>query len=204
MRTEKRTRLSPEARRAQLINLGVEMLDTRSLEDLSVEDIADRAGVSRGLLFHYFTSMHDFHVAVVSHLAREMLERTAPDLSLPPMDALHGSLSAYIDFVSGNRAGYVSLLRGAASGDEAMRKIFDDTRSEMANRTLSQAPVLGIPQDARTRLAVRGWIAFTEEAVINWLGNEDLPREELIDLISGALPALLLGVTPDAAARLAP
>jgi len=51
---------------------------------------------------------------------------------------------------------------------------------------------------------VRGWIAFTEEAVINWLANEELLREELIDLISGALPALVLGVTPEAATSLSP
>ncbi len=52
----KRVRLSPEERRAQLIDLGVRMLADRPLEQISVEDIADQAGVSRGLLFHYFAS----------------------------------------------------------------------------------------------------------------------------------------------------
>jgi len=197
MVAEKRTRLSRQARRAQLITLGVQMLATRSLEELSVEDLADGAGVSRGLLFHYFDSKHDFHLAVVSELAKEMLERTAPDLALDPLDALHASLSAFIDFVSENRDGYMSLLRGAASGDPAIRKVLDETRAEMANRTLAQTPVLGIPAGPRTRISVRGWIAFTEEAVINWLSDEELSRAELISLVSDALPALLIGAAPE-------
>ncbi len=196
MDPEKRTRLSPEARRAQLIELGAEMLATRRLEEISVEEIADRAGISRGLLFHYFASKQDFHLAVVTKMAAAMLERTAPDLSLAPAEALSASLSAFIDFVSENRDGYVSLLRGAASGDATLRKVFDDTRAEMATRTLVQTPVLGIPTGPRTRLAVRGWIAFAEEVVINWLADEELPRVELVSLISGALPALLRDAAP--------
>ena len=82
----KRTRLSPEARRAQLIDLGVEVLATRTLAELSVEEIADRAGISRGLLFHYFDSKHDFRVAVVREVARHMLELPAPDLTALPGD----------------------------------------------------------------------------------------------------------------------
>ncbi len=197
MHPEKRTRLSPAARQAQLIELGAEMLATRRLEEISVEEIADRAGISRGLLFHYFASKQDFHLAVVAKMADAMLTRTAPDLSLAPLDALSASLSAFIDFVSENRGGYVSLLRGAASGDATLRKVFDDTRTEMANRTLAQTPVLGIPTGPRTRMAVRGWIAFTEEVVINWLSDEELPRAELVSLISGALPALLQGAAPE-------
>ncbi|MEO9223046.1 MAG: TetR/AcrR family transcriptional regulator [Mycobacteriaceae bacterium] len=197
MHTEKRTRLSPAARRTQLIELGVEMLTSRRLEEISVEEIADRAGISRGLLFHYFTSKQDFHLAVVTKMAETLLERTAPDGALAPLDALYASLAAFIDFVSENRDGYVSLLRGAASGDASMRAVFDETRAEMANRTLAQTPVLGIPTGPRTRMAVRGWIAFTEEVVINWLADEQLPREELVNLVSGALPALLQDAAPE-------
>ncbi len=108
----KRVRLSPEERRAQLIDLGVRMLADRPLEQISVEDIADQAGVSRGLLFHYFASKHDFHVAIVRHSSAEMLARTAPNLELPVIDMLRDVMAAYVDYVSENRDTYVSLLRG--------------------------------------------------------------------------------------------
>jgi len=44
---------------------------------------------------------------------------------------------------------------------------------------------------------VRGWIAFTEDVVISWLSDEELPRDELVRLISGALPALLQDAAPE-------
>lgn len=188
----KRVRLSPEERRAQLIDLGVRMLADRPLEQISVEDIADQAGVSRGLLFHYFASKHDFHVAIVRHSSAEMLARTAPNLELPVIDMLRDVMAAYVDYVSENRDTYVSLLRGTASGDPAMREVFESTRAEMARRVVEQLPSLGIEPDARIALSVRGWIAFVEEATITWLRGPEILRDELIELLVTALPAVAL------------
>jgi len=131
--TEKRVRLNPEARRAQLIELGVEMLATRTLDELSVEDIAQQAGISRGLLFHYFSSKQEFHLEVARAAAQELIRRTDPDESKPPLEALHGSLHAFIDYVEENPDNYKSLVRGAASGDDEMRAIFDATRATLAS-----------------------------------------------------------------------
>ena len=60
-----RTRLSKEERRSQLLDLGVRLLSTRSLDELSIDLLAEEAGISRGLLYHYFGNKHDFHEAVV-------------------------------------------------------------------------------------------------------------------------------------------
>lgn len=201
METVKRTRMSPEERRAQLIDLGARMLAERPLEQISVEEIADQAGVSRGLLFHYFASKHDYHLAIVQHAGAEMLVRTEPDLTLPPLEILRSAVVAYVDYVSDNRNSYVSLLRGAASGDPEMRDEFERTRSALAARIMDQLPRLGIEPGDRIALAVRGWIAFVEETAISWLREPAISREELIDLIVTALPAVTLPA-PVAAALL--
>lgn len=99
MAGDKRVRLTPQARRSQLIELGVRMLATRTLEDLSVEEIAQQAGISRGLLFHYFASKQEFHLEVARVAAGELLDRTLPDRTKAPADALRGSLRAFIDYV---------------------------------------------------------------------------------------------------------
>src|SRR3954465_9328590 len=98
----KRIRLNPEARRAQLIDLGVEMLATRRLDELSVELIAKAAGISRGLLFHYFPSKQEFHLEVARAAAAEMIRRTQPDPALAPVDALRAALPSFVDYVEGN------------------------------------------------------------------------------------------------------
>jgi AcrR family transcriptional regulator len=193
----KRVRLPPDARRAQLIQLGVQMLATRRLDDLSVEALADEAGISRGLLFHYFRSKQEFHLEVVRACARELLERTEPDPELSPVDQLRASLGAYIDYVTENRDVYVSLVRGAASGDAAVREVADETRTEQANRVLKHLDALGLPGAERTELAVRGWVAFCEEVVVSWLASgQRPPRDELLALLADALPGVVLSADP--------
>ena len=189
----KRVRLAPDARRTQLIELGVQMLATQRLEDLSVEALTDQAGISRGLLFHYFRSKQEFHLEVVRACARELLACTEPDPELPPLEQLQASLGAYLDYVAQNRDVYVSLVRGAASGDAAVRQVADETRTEQTNRVLKHLDALGLPAAARTELAVRGWVAFCEEVVISWLSSDRRPpRDELLALLAKALPGVVL------------
>ncbi|MDR6912751.1 AcrR family transcriptional regulator [Rhodococcus fascians] len=190
--TTKRTRLSPQQRRAQLIELGTEMLADRPLEQISVEDIADQAGVSRGLLFHYFASKQDFHLEIVREASRSMIERTAPDPDLEPFEILRDSIANYVDYVSEKRDTFISLLRGTASGDPQMREVFEQTRTTMADRTLVQLAQLDVDVTPTIDVAVRGWIAFVEEATITWLRNPQITRDELIDLNVNALPAVAL------------
>ncbi len=200
----KRVRLDPDTRRAQLVELGVRMLATRRLEDLSVEALAEQAGISRGLLFHYFRSKQEFHLEVVRAAARELLERTAPDADLAPLEQLTTSLAAFIDYVTANRDAYVSLVRGAASGDATVRRVSDETRTQLANRVLKHLDALSLPADARTEIAVRGWVAFCEEAVICWLGapGAKLPRDDLLALLANALPGVVLTADPQRLADL--
>ncbi|WP_415973536.1 TetR/AcrR family transcriptional regulator [Rhodococcus sp. 077-4] len=190
--TTKRTRLSPQQRRAQLIELGTEMLADRPLEQISVEDIADQAGVSRGLLFHYFASKQEFHLEIVREASRSMIERTSPDPDLDPLEVLRDSIANYVDYVSEKRDTFISLLRGTASGDPLMREVFEQTRTTMAERTLVQLAGLNMDVTPTIDLAVRGWIAFVEEATITWLRDPHISRDELIDLNVNALPAVAL------------
>jgi AcrR family transcriptional regulator len=192
---EKRTRLDPIARRAQLIALGVEMLATRTLDALSVEDIAQKAGISRGLLFHYFSSKQEFHTEVARAAAAELLERTAPDTSLPPLEALRGALTAFIGYVEENPDNYKSLVRGAASGDAVMRAIFDETRTTMAGRIIAMLADQGLELGPRAELAVHGWVAFAEECVIRSIDGGVKDSAGLLELLSKALPAVVLAAS---------
>lgn len=78
MSSSSRVRLDPATRREQLLSLGVRLLATRPLEQLSIETLAEKAGISRGLLYHYFGSKGQFHEAVVRRAADELIEATTP------------------------------------------------------------------------------------------------------------------------------
>lgn len=191
MTTAKRVRLSPQARREQLLELGVRMLTSRTLDELSVEELAEQAGISRGLLFHYFRNKQDFHRAVVQRAADALLETTAPDATLDPLPRLTASLEHYVDYVSTNYRAYLSLVRGAASGDDALREIFDRTRDVLTRRITDNIEVFGTTDGPTQRLLARGWSAMVEEVVLAWVPDPRISKEELLSVLTQTLPALL-------------
>jgi AcrR family transcriptional regulator len=192
-----RVRMSPDSRREQLLALGVRLFATRSLDDLSIETLAEEAGISRGLLYHYFGNKQEFHTAVVRRAADDLYAVTAPSGDGTPLEQLAGSLARYVDYVKENYQGYVSLLRGAAGGHEGLREIYEESRAALTDR-LFEAPVteeaaaLGLSDTPAVRLLVRGWAAFTEEVVVEWVRDDrGVTREELLTILSAALPAML-------------
>jgi len=191
MTTAKRVRLSPEARREQLLELGVEMLTTRTLDELSVESLAEQAGISRGLLFHYFRNKQEFHRAVVQRAADDLLATTAPDPSLEPIARLTRSLEHYVDYVRRNHRAYLSLVRGAASGDDSLREIFDRTRDVLTRRITDNMGVFGLTDGAAERLLARGWSAMVEEVVLAWVADPQISQQKLLAVLTQTLPAML-------------
>lgn len=200
-RSTKRARLDPEERREQLVRLGAQLFAERRYTDVPVDEIADRAGISRGLLFHYFPTKRDFQVAVVEWLGRRMVERTTPEHADPdiepaasgvdPIRLLTDSLNAYLDYVEDNRDAYLALVRGSLGSDESLRAIIDRTRTTQASVALDLLARIGIETTGTVRLAVRGWIAFVEEITVAWLREPDIERSDILGLAMRALPATI-------------
>ncbi|WP_372736051.1 TetR/AcrR family transcriptional regulator [Nocardioides sp.] len=191
-----RTRLSPEQRRVQLLDLGVQLLAHRSLDELSIDVLAEEAGISRGLLYHYFGNKTEFHEAVVRHAAADLLDKTVPPDGGEPLERLLASVAAYVDYVLENFDGYVSLVRGAAGGNETLRGISEEVRDVLGERVFLEDADFGIvPDNPRNRLLVRGWLAMAEELVISWHQNpSQVTREDLLAMIATALPSWVGGV----------
>ena len=188
-----RTRLRPDQRRAQLLDLGVSLLATRSLEDLTIDLLADEAGISRGLLYHYFGSKHAFREAVVRRAVDDLVEQTAPPAGGEPLGRLLASMSAYVDYVLANYEGYTSIVKAAQGGNEALRSLYDEARTALTDRIFTE-DALGevVPDTPATRLLVRGWSAFAEELVLTWAADPGgVAREELLAAVTDSLPALV-------------
>ena len=188
-----RTRLTPDQRRTQLIELGVSLLATRSLDELTIDVLAEEAGISRGLLYHYFGNKHDFREAVVRRAVGDLVEQTAPPEGGEPLERLLASVAAYVDYVVANYQGYVSIVRGAAGGNETLRQVYEETRDALTDRIFTEdAQGEIIPDTPAARLMVRGWSAMGEEMVLTWVGDpRGVTREQLLESLSASLPALV-------------
>jgi AcrR family transcriptional regulator len=191
-----RARLRPAQRREQLLDLGVELLSVHRLEDLSIDVLAEVAGISRGLLYHYFTGKRDFHLAVLRRMAERLYVVTAPAAEGSPRDQLAGSLTAFVDYVGDNREAYESFVRAAAAGDPDYREIYEEARASLTDRIFEQAGPdamadLGIVDSPAVRLLVHGWSALVEDTVLLWLGDpRGIGEHELVELLARALAGI--------------
>ncbi|HSR22664.1 MAG TPA: TetR/AcrR family transcriptional regulator, partial [Candidatus Eisenbacteria bacterium] len=183
--TGPRRRLDPDARRRQLIELGLRLLSRAPREQVAIDRIAEEAGVSRGLLFHYFPTKRDFHVAVVTAAAERLVRVTEPDPGLPAPERLRRSLEAYVRYVIENRELYVSLVRGAAGADEELQRVFDRTRGHIVERIVANLNITGAAPLLRT--ALRGWLALVEETTLDALRGGDVAHDDLVGLQQRAL-----------------
>jgi AcrR family transcriptional regulator len=191
MTSTTRVRLSPDTRREQLLDLGVRLLSTRSLEELSIDLLAEEAGISRGLLYHYFGNKQDFHLAVVRRAVDDLLATTAPPPDGDPLERLTVSEAAYVDYVVDNYEGYVSLVKGAAGGNEALREIYEEAREALTGRIFDQGGDL-VPDTPAARLMVRAWSAMSEDLVLDWVRDpRGVSREQLLTALTASLPTLV-------------
>ena len=185
MATARRARLSTDARREQLVALGVEIFSERPFDEVSIDDIAASAGISKGLLYQYFPSKRDFYVAVVRHSADEMQSVTETDPDLAPLERLSTGLDKYLEYVDTHARGYSTVLRAGIGSDREVAAIVEDVRSAMVTRILDDIP--GGDPSPGVRIAVRGWVGFAEAASLEWLERRELSRDELRDLLIQAL-----------------
>jgi AcrR family transcriptional regulator len=184
-----RRRLDADDRRRQLVELGLEMLSRQPREQVAVDRIAAVAGISRGLLFHYFPSKRDYHIAVVEAACARLLERTEPDAALEPQARLRRSLDAYLEFMEANQALYRSLIRGAAGADQRLEEIFQETRDAVVRRVLDY---LQLPEPPELlRVSLLGWVGFVEDSTLDWLRRRTIGRAALVDLQVRLLDAAL-------------
>ena len=184
-----RARLQVDERRSQLLELGLQLFAEHSYDELGIDDIARAAGISKGLLYHYFPSKRDYYVEVVRRAAGLLLERTevaAVDVSA---ESLHHGLDAYLDFVEQHARSYVALVRGGVGSDPEVVQLLEDTRRTIAERILSK--LSSDEPSALLRAALRGWIGMVEAASLDWLERRDLPRAQLRELLAQMLLAAL-------------
>jgi AcrR family transcriptional regulator len=195
--TSGRVRMSPESRREQLLDLGTRLLATRTLDEISIELLAEEAGISRGLLYPDVPSLQEVHVAVVRRAVEDLFAITAPRDVGDPLEQLSVSLGAYVDYVSENYTGYVSLVRAASGANEELRTIYQDARKALTDRIFDIAgaeelATLGVVDTPATRLLADGWAAMVEDVVVAWVADpRGLSREQLLQRLARALPAVV-------------
>ncbi|MFE7899345.1 TetR/AcrR family transcriptional regulator [Streptomyces sp. NPDC057424] len=191
-----RRRLSTEERREQLLSVGARLFSESPYDDVWIEQVAEIAGVSRGLLYHYFPTKRDFFAAVVERESERMLRMTAAVPGLPVREQLAAGLETFLEYVQAHAHGYRAFHRADAAGDQAVRRVYQRALAAQERQILTALaadPEFGPAFEERpeVRLAVRGWLAFTTAVCLEWLRGTELSREQVRELCARALLGVL-------------
>jgi AcrR family transcriptional regulator len=183
-----RLRRSAGDRRAQLVQIGLELLPSTPVQELTIDEVARRAGISRSLLFHYFATKRDYYTAVTRAAADLLWEHLLPPPGTSPEEQVSGMLDRYVGWVETFRESHLAFVRGAAGGDPWVAEVYEETRGRLVEVTLT---ALELPHDARRRQLVLAWFAFTEDLVGQWVQEPTMTRPELLALLHDVLTRLV-------------
>jgi AcrR family transcriptional regulator len=197
-RRRRRVRLDNDARRAQLLELARRAFIDRTYDDVSVDDIAREAKISKGLLYHYFPTKRELYIAGLREIAEELVARvTAVPDELPPIERARAGLDAYLDHISKHSRAFVSLMRGGIGSDREVVQVIESVRERLFQRFLERSPFEPmLRDDPRFRTAARGWIGFVEGATIDWCADPRISRDDLRDLLAQLVVAIFSVVAP--------
>lgn len=173
-------------RRLELVASALEVFGDRDYDEVSVDEVAEAAGVSHGLVFQYFGSKKGLYVACLAPLIEAFRARIEPDPDLPPVDRLREGLRNFADAISEHPAGYRNLMtRGISFGE--VRQELDRARSWRVERLAEE---MGLdPDKPVVRVGLRAWTSYVEAAMFTWLELGEPDRDDLVEMLVRALGA---------------
>ena len=194
----KRLRLQRERRLERILTASQRLFSTQAYDEIAIEDLAAAAGMSKGLLYHYFESKHDLYVATVAHVLRQMAHFT--DLS----PDLHAGLSQMLSLFEQSPGLAKMVLRGGIGVDPEVERLLDAYRQQQLQRLFRGLGSLGDFADASTDaagaqalvvLGLRGWLGLLDEVCLHWVQQPDVTREQVVRFLEQSLHAIVAATT---------
>ena len=192
------TRLEYDERRAQILSCARRLFSGHHYGEVSLADVAREAGVTRGLLHHYFGTKRELYVDVVRSMVTPPADLLA-DERLPAGDrdlVLRHAVDLYLDAVRANRETWLATVGAQGFGRDAeVEAVLEEAREATAARVIELVRPQARPS-AELRAAIRAYAGLAEAASIDWLQRGRLTRAQLHELLFGSLVAIVDEVVP--------
>jgi AcrR family transcriptional regulator len=188
-----RRRLSPDDRRNELLALGAEVFGQRPYDEVRIDEIAERAGVSRALMYHYFPDKRAFFAAVVRAEGEHLFQatNTPPQPGLSLLEQLRAGVLAYLEYDEAHPHGAWAAYMGMGRSDPVLRGIDDVDNDRQANRIIDRLNESIGELDSKLardlRVIVYGWLAFTFELCRQRIVDPSIDASYVADSCAHAL-----------------
>jgi AcrR family transcriptional regulator len=177
------------ARREALVAVALQAFSVRAFDEVSMDDVADEAGVAKGLLYYYFGSKRGLYVAAVREAATRLRGRWDADSGAAPVERLAAGIDAYLDYAREHADGYRALIAGGVGTDPEVRALLAEERELVIERVVEGLGLRDAP--APLRVALQGWLSFMEGATLEWLDSGRPGRAKVRAIVLGNLAGML-------------
>ena len=184
------SRLAPGQRREQILDAANALFAERGYDEVSVEDIASSAGVTRGLVHHYFGGRKEVYIALLERLGAMREEQLPPPVGRSARARVADNVSRWLDWTEQNRTIWLATLGAArtsptpTSGPSSL----DLVRRAVAILAAHHADIA--ETSPRLRYALECWTGLNRAATRRWLQGE-ATREQTHELIASTLEHVL-------------
>lgn len=181
-------RLPREERRAQVLRAAREVFVAQGYHTAAMDDIAERAGVSKPVLYQHFPGKLDLYVALLDDGIAVLLEtlRTAIEATTDNKQRVRGAISAYFAFVDDPDGAYRLVFESDLTNEPAVRyrvEAADDACSLILGEVIAEDTGLSLTQ---AELLAAGLLGMAQIAARRWLREEPrMSRDAAVDLLAG-------------------
>jgi AcrR family transcriptional regulator len=181
-------RLPRKARRAQLLDAALEVFVAQGYHAAAMDEIADRAGVSKPVLYQHFPSKLDLYLALVEQSSDRIIDacRHALASTHDNQQRVQRAISAFFDYVANAQGAFRLVFESDLTNEPAVRAQVDRV-TEVCARDISHVihADTGLPDEAAGLLAV-SLVGMAQVSARFWLdtGNT-LSESAAAELIAG-------------------
>jgi AcrR family transcriptional regulator len=185
--TGRPVRLPRSARRKQLLAAAQQVFVAQGYHAAAMDDIAERAGVSKPVLYQHFPGKLELYLALLDTHCDAMVERirTAMDATNDNKERVRGAVQAYFDFVDHEGQAFRLVFESDLRNEPAVRQRVDRVESGcIAAITDTIMADTGVSR-ARAELLASGLVGAAEAAARFWLaGGRQVAKDEAEALLT--------------------
>ncbi len=182
--------MTPEQRRAQLLDVGEAIFEDCRFEELSMDEIAGRAGVTRALLYHYYPSKAEYFAAIWQRAHEQLGAVPDPSTAGTVREWVGERLAAYLDFYLVHPHLVLIANRSSVAADSLVREPVSGHFRAMGQVVLDAAGCIGAARPI-AEAAFDGWIAFVRETTLAVLVGQTITPAQNLSLALAALDATI-------------
>ncbi|GAB2732456.1 TetR/AcrR family transcriptional regulator [Salinifilum aidingensis] len=180
-------RLPRDERRAQLLEAAKYVFVHNGYHAAAMDDIAERAGVSKPVLYQHFPGKLELYLALLETHGNELVDRVRGAIESTPdnKQRVRAAVGALYEFVAGEGGAFRLVFESDMRGEPAVEQAVETALSGCID-AVTEAVTADAGLDAeRARLLAVGLVGLSQVTARYWLDEQHaIGREEAVGLMS--------------------